>query len=215
MKYAHYDKETGKIIGWYDSEIHVKEVKELVTKKQETTDETGNIIVKDVEVEKITYIPNIPEPNIEVSEEQWQEAIDNGYNYVDVKNKTLSRKDFRTEEEKMNDSKKNKINYLKQVRDKLVNEIVVTLETEEQLDGNELAQTRMSRAIQALPDDTTELNWIDATNNTIKLTKPKFSEALVLAGQRQTEIYVKYNELRTKVESAATVKEINTITWNE
>ncbi len=179
MKYVHYDKETGKLIGYYDDVIHQV----------------------------------IPKPNIQITEEQWQEAIDNGYNYVDAKNKTLSYKDFRTKEERLNDAKKNKINYLKQTRDKFVNEIIVTLETGERLDGNELAQTRMSRAIQALPDDTTTLDWIDANNNTVQLTKPKFSEALVLAGQEQTKIYVKYNDLRAKVNNATTIEEVEAIKW--
>jgi len=54
MKIANYDKTNGKLLGWYDSEIHSQ----------------------------------IPTPNIEVSNEQWQKALDNGYNYVDA-NTTL------------------------------------------------------------------------------------------------------------------------------
>ena len=42
---------------------------------------------------------NIPKPNIQVTDEQWQEAINNNYNYVNVEDKTLSFKDFRTFEE--------------------------------------------------------------------------------------------------------------------
>lgn len=61
MKYAHYNKTTGKLLGWYDKEIH----------------------------------SNIPEPKIEMSDEDWQVAINNNYNYVDVTTKTLSYKDFR------------------------------------------------------------------------------------------------------------------------
>ncbi len=116
-----------------------------------------------------------------------------------------------TEEERLEYFKNKKINYLKQMRDKLVNEIAVTLESGEYLDGNELAQTRMSRAIQALPDDTTTLDWIDTNNNTIQLTKPKFKEALVLAGQKQTEIFTKFNSLREQVNDATSVEEIEKI----
>jgi hypothetical protein len=39
---------------------------------------------------------NIPTPNIAVSDEDWQIAIDNDYNYVDPDNETLSYKDLRT-----------------------------------------------------------------------------------------------------------------------
>ena len=65
MKYAHYDEISGKLLGWYDSEIH----------------------------------ETIPTPNIEVSEDDWQVAIDNNYNYVDVATNTLLNKDFRTDAE--------------------------------------------------------------------------------------------------------------------
>jgi hypothetical protein len=42
---------------------------------------------------------NIPEPNIQISEEQWKECINNNYNFVDVANNTFGKKDFRTLEE--------------------------------------------------------------------------------------------------------------------
>ena len=38
----------------------------------------------------------IPTPNIEISEADWKIAIDNNANYIDVVNKSLSVKDFRT-----------------------------------------------------------------------------------------------------------------------
>jgi len=41
----------------------------------------------------------IPTPNIEVEDEIWQEAIAENANYVDVENKTLLVKDFRSAEE--------------------------------------------------------------------------------------------------------------------
>ena len=39
---------------------------------------------------------SIPEPNIELTDEQWQEAVDNHYNFVDVDSGTISTQDFRT-----------------------------------------------------------------------------------------------------------------------
>jgi len=119
-----------------------------------------------------------------------------------------------TEEERLEYFKNKKIQELKQTRDNKVNEIKIKLSTGEYLDGNELAQTRMSRAIQALPDDTTELDWIDANNNTIKLTRPKLSEALVLAGQEQTNIFTTYNKLREQVNIATTIEDVESITFD-
>ena len=57
MKYAHYDKDTKKLLGYYDSEIH----------------------------------ENIPEPNIEISDEDWAKALNENANSVDVKNQKLVR----------------------------------------------------------------------------------------------------------------------------
>lgn len=57
MKYAHYDKDTKRLLGYYDDEIH----------------------------------ENIPEPNIEISDEEWREALNKNANSVDVKNQKLTR----------------------------------------------------------------------------------------------------------------------------
>ena len=63
MKYAHLEKDTNKLLGWYDDSIH----------------------------------SDIPTPNIEVSDEVWQEAININANCYE-KGKFIV-KDFRTAEE--------------------------------------------------------------------------------------------------------------------
>lgn len=67
MKKAHIDR-SGKLLGWYDSDIH----------------------------------DEIPTPNVEVSEEEWQNAIDNGHNKVN-KDGSTELFDFRTDAEKQAD----------------------------------------------------------------------------------------------------------------
>lgn len=57
MKYAHYDKDTKRLLGYYDDEIH----------------------------------NDIPEPNIEISNEDWAKALNKNANSVDVKNQKLVR----------------------------------------------------------------------------------------------------------------------------
>nr|DAP22316.1 MAG TPA: hypothetical protein [Caudoviricetes sp.] len=57
MKYAHYDKNTKRLLGYYDDEIH----------------------------------NDIPEPNIEISDEDWAKALNENANSVDTKNKKLLR----------------------------------------------------------------------------------------------------------------------------
>ena len=48
-------------------------------------------------------------------------------------------------------------------------------------------------------------------NNTIKLTKSKFSEVLVLAGQEETKIFTEYNALREQVNNCATIEDVKKI----
>jgi len=90
MKTVIYDKSTGKLLSWYSAEIcgeYVPEVPAVLN-----TD--GTVKTKAIPAHYDTS--NMPTPNIEVTDEQWKEAIDNGYNYVDATKKTLSKKDFKT-----------------------------------------------------------------------------------------------------------------------
>jgi len=66
MVYVHYDKDTGKIYGYFTKEVN------------------GD---------------NIPAPNIEISEEQWKEALSNLYNFINPETKEMGVKDFRTVDE--------------------------------------------------------------------------------------------------------------------
>lgn len=63
MKYAHLEKDTNKLLGWYDDNIHSK----------------------------------IPTPNIEVTDDVWQEAININANCYE--NGKFIVKDFRTAQE--------------------------------------------------------------------------------------------------------------------
>lgn len=85
MKYAHLDTNK-KILGWYSDDVHGTFV-------SASFDEDGKLL-------KDSYydISKIPTPNIKVTEEQWQVAIDNGHNKVNT-NGTTELFDFRTTEE--------------------------------------------------------------------------------------------------------------------
>jgi hypothetical protein len=93
MKYVNYDKNTGKILGWYDDTINGTYVPEVPA----VLNADGTI--KTEAIPAYYDISNIPKPNLKVSEKQWQEAINNNYNFVDVTNNTFGKKDFRTLEE--------------------------------------------------------------------------------------------------------------------
>ena len=76
----------------------------------------------------------------------------------------------------------------KQERTKRVSEIKVTTAAGE-FDGDETSQTRMSRAISVMSDtDTT--TWILADNTPATVTKAELKEALKLAGEEQTFIWI-------------------------
>jgi len=101
MKYVNYDKDTSKILGYYDPQINGKWV-------EPQYDEKGNLIK-----EGYLDLSAIPQPNIEITDEQWQEAINNNYNYVDASTKALSQKDFRTSQQIFDDTKTSLLHKLK------------------------------------------------------------------------------------------------------
>lgn len=71
-----------------------------------------------------------------------------------------------------------------------VDAIVVTTISGKTFDGNEQAQERMSRAITALDPGETTL-WVLADNTPATVTRDELREALRLAGEAQTAIWVR------------------------
>ena len=56
--------------------------------------------------------------------------------------------------------------------------------------GDEVSQGRMSRAILALPDDTTTTLWVAKDNTAMHLTRVDLSAILRLAGEAQTALWI-------------------------
>lgn len=59
-------------------------------------------------------------------------------------------------------------------------------------DGDEVSQNRMSRAVVGLghqPDGTT-LPWVLSDNTVVEVTKEDLAAVLILAGQKQTDLWV-------------------------
>lgn len=73
-------------------------------------------------------------------------------------------------------------------RAEAVANIKVTVNAME-FDGDEESQTRMARAITALADGESQL-WVLANNTSATVTKAEFVEALRLAGQAQTALWI-------------------------
>jgi predicted carbohydrate-binding protein with CBM5 and CBM33 domain len=80
---------------------------------------------------------------------------------------------------------------LKAEREAAVAAIKVTTQAGHTFDGDEVSQGRMSRAIIALSTGLApSVNWVLADNSVIQATAAELTEALVLAGQAQAQIWV-------------------------
>jgi len=80
---------------------------------------------------------------------------------------------------------------LKQQRNEMVENIIVTTSTGKQFNGDETSQTRMARAIIAMQAANVQsTTWVLATNDAVEVTVAELSEALVLAGQAQSAVWV-------------------------
>lgn len=77
----------------------------------------------------------------------------------------------------------------KALRTSEVDAIVVTTASGKTFDGDEKSQDRMARAIVAMNDGTTL--WVLADNTPATVTRAELREALRLAGEAQTAIWVR------------------------
>ena len=87
---------------------------------------------------------NIPSPNIEISEEVWQNAVDNNHNKINDDG-TTENYDFRTDEEKLLQQEVE----LKQAKEKAKANITVTTANGNTFDGNSEARLNMQNSIAA------------------------------------------------------------------
>jgi len=75
-------------------------------------------------------------------------------------------------------------------RAELVEAIKVTTLAGNEFDGDETSQTRMSRAISVMTDTETTM-WVLANDEAIMASKAELTEALKLAGEAQTAVWVR------------------------
>lgn len=125
----------------------------------------------------------IPTPNIEVTDEQWQIAVDAGHNKVNADG-TTEAFDYRTAEEVFAED----MSAWKASRRNAVRNIEVTYNAVV-YQGDEESQTRMARAIVALPDDVTTIDWVAKDNSVNALTKLDLQAILIDAGNQQSALW--------------------------
>jgi len=93
-----------------------------------------------------------------------------------------------TEEERNDYLLKKKIKSWKKDRQQKVDNIEVTYNNVV-YQGDETSQTRMTKAITALPDDTTTIDWIAKDNSVQSLTRVDLKTILLDAGTQQSILW--------------------------
>lgn len=78
---------------------------------------------------------------------------------------------------------------VKSNREQLVAAIMVTSSLGNSFNGDEVSQTRITRAIVALPDETSTILWTLSNNSKVAVAKPELQEVLLLAGIEQTKLW--------------------------
>lgn len=92
------------------------------------------------------------------------------------------------------------IDRLNRERAEAVANIIITLSDGVTiLNGDETAQNRMNRAVTGLPDDVATNMWIGANGDVYMLNKLQFQEAIRLAGEAQTVIWIEYTIIKSQL----------------
>ena len=199
MKYVNYDEKTGKILGYYDKEIHGKWIPPQY-------DENGNMIK-----EGYWDLSAIPQPFVEITDEQWQEAINNHYNYIDPETKTMGIKDFRTLDQ-LKQAKKQEIettyqNALSQPINYTVNNETHTFQADQH------SQDILTKVIVGAPSDFTT-NWLDIDNVPVQMTLADLKGLAQAILQRGEQLFQKKVLLKQQVAQATTKEDLDAIQIN-
>lgn len=114
----------------------------------------------------------------EKDSELWCQLIDEGCDVEYLSNEEKDDRRSRLEREQF-----------KQERTQAVQRLTVTTSSGNTFDADETSQTRMSRAITIMDDAETTV-WVLADNTPIQATKAELKEALRLAGEAQSALWV-------------------------
>ena len=179
MKYAHYDKNTGKLLGWYSKDINSV----------------------------------IPEPYLKVSDEEWKISINNNYNYIDIENKTISKKDFRSLEQ-LKSSKKQELetDYNTKSQEPIEYQLDSTHNYTFQADSK--SQDILTKVITSAPTGF-EIDWLDINNSPVHLTLDKLKKLAGLILTRSQELFAKKITLKKQVDAVTSADELENIKWED
>jgi len=209
MKYAHYDKTNGKLLGWYDSEVHGTYVPEV----PEVLNADGT--VKTPAVPSYYDVSGLPTPNIEVSEADWQIAIDSAYNYVDATTNKLSHKDFRT----LDELKASKTSEINSACSKAITSGFTSsaLGTQHTYQSEQTDQLNLMGVVLAGNDSMFKCGVVNANKTTtwnyVMHTIAQLKQVLADGKVHKLALLKKANTLKMQVASAKTVADVTKVVW--
>jgi len=156
----------------------------------------------------------IPTPNIEVTDTDWGWANFYNYNFVDNVNNTLSKKEFRTEEEIFTQAKNEKVSEIASAFNRDV-ETITTARTHEMVSWRK--QEEEARAYMA--DNANATPFIDAQLVTRDLgeTKDELVSKIIANADAYQVAYAtllgKFQNLSNAIAISTTVSELDLIKW--
>lgn len=111
--------------------------------------------------------------------------------------------------------KEQKINELKAVRD--AKEMEPVLYAEHKFDFDSKSYERITAAIYALDlqGETSTINWTLADNSSTPVTANDLRGVIAAAAVRSDALHTAYRALKSQVQAAETVDDVNNITWPE
>jgi hypothetical protein len=198
MKIVNYDKTTGKILGWYDSEIHGTYIPE----EPEELNEDGS--VKTNAVPSYYDITNIPTPNTEVSDIQWQTALNINANYYD--GVSFSLKDFRTFEEIQTAKIIDLETDYSDANDQDIDYMNTTFQADKK--SQDLIVSVLSAG--SVPDG---FFWLDKSNTHVTMTFADLQGLSFTILIRSQSNFVKYQNLKSDIISASSTSDLDAIVW--
>jgi len=114
----------------------------------------------------------------------------------------------------LSEAKQSKIVKLNNQRDKEVKNMVIEIiinGVKVPFNADEMSQIRLNRAVTTLQKDTDTVEWIDANGNIQTLTKADCLNCMIIAGQKQTELFINCAELKKQVKQASTLEYLQKI----
>lgn len=223
MYYGYY-KDDGIYDGFYTPEIHCKLVPiyndKPIEQEIKTLDEDGNeqieIIVQEpgtVQVGEEYDLSTIPTPNIELTTEQWQEALIGDYKVIDGKHIYSP-----PPEPSLNELKEIKWNKIKTIRNNLEQSGVPYLG--KILDSDTLSVQRISIAVQAAQTAVAlqiefDLPWTMQDNSVIVMSAQEVIGMSVALAQYSGQLHEKARLLRIEIDHAETKEELDEIVWSK